>query len=78
MIVWNERVYADFGYPARAWIIDLLRWIEQKASSEQKHRLLGLLLGYSPDAIAVHDEAMSGHVENQRSTRTDPELEAPT
>jgi len=48
---------AAFGYASHRWCIDLLEWAMSAAvPSARKHEILGLLLGYSPSAIARHQE----------------------
>ena len=51
---------ADVGYAARAWVVDTFRWLSENAPQPHLNRLMGLLLGYSPDAIAALEEAESG------------------
>ena len=46
---------AESGYAARAWVVDLLTWA-WTVPAVQRHRILGLLLGYSPDAIGQFEE----------------------
>ena len=43
------------GFAAAQWVIDLLKWSYDQAPVRQHHRILGLLLGYSVEAIARHD-----------------------
>lgn len=38
------------GYASHVWAIELLRWV-QTISQIQRNRILGLLLGYGPEAI---------------------------
>ena len=42
------------GYAAAPWVVDLLAW-SYKQPLRQHHRIIGLLLGYSANAIAEHD-----------------------
>lgn len=52
---------AAFGYAAHRWVIDLLTWaLSDGVPPERKHEILGLLLGYSPAAIARHQERDHG------------------
>ena len=51
---------ADAGFAARAWVVETFQWISENIPQPHLDRLLGLMLGYSPDAIAAHDEASSG------------------
>ncbi len=54
---------ADYGFSAMRWAIDLLRWTNSDAVPlVQRHRVLGLLLGYSADAIREFEEQASGRV----------------
>lgn len=46
--------HALVGFAAEAWVIELLDWI-QGQPGQQYHQIMGLLLGYSPRAIAEHD-----------------------
>jgi hypothetical protein len=49
---------ASFGYAAHRWVIDLLEWAcSPDVPRARKHEVLGLLLGYSPAAIARHQES---------------------
>lgn len=45
-----------FGYASHAWGVDLLRWVNRAAPVKQRDRILGLLLGYAPDAIRSFEE----------------------
>ena len=51
---------ADAGFAARQWVVETFKWIQDNVPQPHLDRLLGLMLGYSPDAIAAHDEARSG------------------
>lgn len=46
---------ADFGYGVAPWAVDLYRWATQEPDNvvppEQRHRIIGLLLGYSVQAV---------------------------
>lgn len=53
---------AEYGYASAPWAIDLYRWVvNQKADdvvrSHQRHRIIGLLLGYSAAAISDFETA---------------------
>jgi hypothetical protein len=54
--------WADCGYAASRWVVDLYEWLVSANSvpKEHEHRIRGLLLGYGPDAIREHDERGSG------------------
>ena len=43
---------ADVGYAAAPWVVDLFRWTFRYAADPQLSRVVGLLLGYSAQAIA--------------------------
>lgn len=44
--------FADCGYAAAPWVIDILRWIYLSEDAKPHvHRIIGLLLGYSPAAM---------------------------
>ena len=55
---------ADFGYAAAAWVIDLYRWAigasEDVLPAKQRHRIVGLLLGYGVPAVASYEEQAAG------------------
>jgi thiamine monophosphate synthase len=53
---------ASYGYAAAAWVVDLYEWANDptQVAQEQRHRINGLLLGYSAAAVARHDEENSG------------------
>lgn len=54
---------ADVGYAGAQWVIDLYRWtVTEPAADSQKHRILGLLLGYSVAAIRDHEEVSAGRM----------------
>ena len=48
---------ADCGFASEQWVVDLYEWLVQSADvpNIQEHRIRGLLLGYSADAIRDHD-----------------------
>lgn len=64
---------ADYGYASHSWIIDLYSFaVNEGGPVPQQHRgrLLGLLLGYSPEAIARFDETSSNrilHIQTNKS-----------
>jgi len=53
---------ASFGYAGGAWALDLYEWANDSAlvPQEQRHRINGLLLGYSVSAIGRHEDETSG------------------
>ena len=46
---------ADVGFAAEPWVIDLLKWARDNVSEPHLSRIVGLLLGYSPAAIAASE-----------------------
>jgi hypothetical protein len=52
--------WADVGFAARAWVSDTLKWCLENTPQPHLQRILGLMLGYSPDAIAALEESESG------------------
>ena len=61
-VVIRHDSFADCGFAAAPWVVDLYEWLVQSDSvpPEHAHRIRGLLLGYSPLAIRAHDERTSG------------------
>jgi hypothetical protein len=53
---------ASFGYAGAAWALDLYEWANNPklVPQEQRHRINGLLLGYSVHAISRHEDETSG------------------
>jgi hypothetical protein len=50
-----------YGYASHAWAVDLLQWaFSDECPEVQRHRIVGLLLGYSPDEIRAFEEHSSG------------------
>ena len=56
------------GFAAERWVIDLLEWSYANARPRFHHCIMGLLLGYSPESIAKHDERLSGDPAHWRTT----------
>jgi hypothetical protein len=52
----------SFGYAANCWVLDFYEWSVKDRSipEQQRHRIVGLLLGYSPVAISRYEESGSG------------------
>lgn len=46
------------GFASHEWVIELLKWTYGNAPERWKHCILGLLLGYSAEAISDHDTRM--------------------
>jgi hypothetical protein len=53
---------ASYGYAESRWALDLYQWAVKDPSvpQEQRHRIIGLLLGYSTPAVSRHEEESSG------------------
>lgn len=53
---------ADVGFAAAAWALDLYEWLlsEPAVPENQAHRIVGMLLGYAPDAIRRFEEEKGG------------------
>jgi hypothetical protein len=53
---------ASFGYSDSRWALDLYEWTvcDPSVPQEQRHRIIGLLLGYGTPAISRHEEEGSG------------------
>lgn len=54
--------HASCGYAGSGWVVDLYRWTVTDAEipQEQRARIIGLLLGYSPAAIASFEDHAAG------------------
>lgn len=52
----------SFGYAANRWTLDFYEWAvtDRSIPEQQMHRIVGLLLGYSPVAISRYEESGSG------------------
>lgn len=55
---------ASCGFAGAPWVIDLYRWVRLSTDVPQCHRdqIVGLLLGYSTEAIARFDGNRSGRL----------------
>lgn len=66
--------FADCGYAAAAWVIDLYRWVVSAADTmmpvKQRHRIVGLLLGYNVGAIGEYEEQAAGRACHQPLTNS--------
>jgi hypothetical protein len=53
----------SYGYAAASWIIDLYQWVRLQApDAARRAQVMGLLLGYSPEAVSRYVEAKSGEL----------------
>jgi hypothetical protein len=68
--------WADFGFAAAGWVLDLFSWVtkepEDTMPDKQRHRILGLLLGYSTEAIRLFEEGRSGRLFTAVSPGSEP------
>ena len=63
------------GFAAEQWVVDLLAWSYANAPLQQHHRIIGLLLGYSPRDIAEHDfREFAGRPTSLFSTETPADI----
>jgi hypothetical protein len=62
--------WADCGFAAAQWVVDLYEWSARSDAVPEAHahRIRGLLLGYSADAIRAHDERSAGRRFTSAST----------
>lgn len=53
----REDGVADYGCAGAAWAVDLMEWVVKSGAvpEVQRHRIMGLLLGYSTSEIAKHE-----------------------
>lgn len=53
---------ASFGYSQARWALDLYEWTvtDPSVPEPQRHRIIGLLLGYGASAISRYEEEGSG------------------
>jgi hypothetical protein len=53
---------ASYGYAESRWALDLYEWAVSDPSvpQEQRHRIIGLLLGYGAPAVSRYEEEGSG------------------
>ena len=53
--------HATCGYASAGWAVELYRWVMGKEiPQEHRERILGLLLGYSPVAVASFEDRAAG------------------
>jgi hypothetical protein len=52
----------SFGYAVNRWSLDFYEWAvtDRAIPEQQRHRVIGMLLGYSPVAISRYEESGSG------------------
>lgn len=52
----------SFGYAANRWTLDFYEWsvTDRAIPEQQRHRVIGMLLGYSPVAISRYEESGCG------------------
>ena len=62
VVLRKDKSCADVGITSRAWVAETFKWVLDNAQQPQLNHLLGLLLGYSPDAIAASDESEAGRL----------------
>ena len=53
---------ASYGYSESGWALDLYEWAvrDPAVPQEQRHRIVGLLLGYGAPAVSRYEEEGSG------------------
>ena len=51
---------ADAGFAAKPWVAETFKWIGDNIPQPHLNRIIGLMLGYSVDAIAALEESESG------------------
>jgi hypothetical protein len=53
---------ASYGYAESRWALDLYEWTVKDPSvpQEQRHRIIGLLLGYGTPAVSRYEDEGSG------------------
>jgi hypothetical protein len=53
---------ASYGYSESRWALDLYEWAvtDPAVPQEQRHRIIGLLLGYGSPAVSRYEEEGSG------------------
>jgi hypothetical protein len=52
----------SFGYAVNRWTLDFYEWsvTDRGVPEQQRHRIVGMLLGYSPVAISRYEELSNG------------------
>jgi hypothetical protein len=53
---------ASYGFAASEWVLDLYRWLVTDAHvpQKQRHRVVGLLLGYGVEAVTEYESQSPG------------------
>lgn len=58
--------WADLGFAASGWVLDLYSWLSKESQDTvpepQRSRILGLLLGYSTEAVRLFEDGRSGRL----------------
>ena len=52
----------SFGFASNRWALDFYEWAvtDRSIPEQQRHRVIGMLLGYSPVAISRYEERSDG------------------
>lgn len=52
----------SFGFASNRWALDFYEWAvtDRSIPEQQRHRIVGMLLGYSPVAISRYEERRGG------------------
>ena len=45
-----------YGYACNGWVVDLLKWALDGCPEVHAHRIIALLLGYSPSEVSRFEE----------------------
>ncbi len=63
--------FADCGFAAAAWVVDLYEWLVSSGDvpPEHAHRIRGLLLGYDVASVRAHDDRTCGRRFTQSPAR---------
>ncbi len=61
-VVDHDDGVASFGFAESRWALDLYEWTvrDPAVPEEQRHRIIGLLLGYGAPAVARYEDEGSG------------------
>ncbi|MBI3326041.1 MAG: hypothetical protein HYZ81_04970 [Nitrospinae bacterium] len=73
---------AEYGYAAARWVVDLYQWVVTADAAtlptSHQHRIIGLLPGYSVEAIRNDEEQASGRRFEDRLTSSARPGQAPS